>query len=211
MKLYFSLLLAAFASTAHCASFDCAKAISSIETMICQNTELSALDNQLLKAYKTALADSSSPNDIKGEQKDWLYAVRNHCTDIACLKTAYQSRLKQLAAIKPLSGVAGDYERHDENASINVQAVEYEQFHITGNAVWIGNAKTGNVNIGELDGLFELEGNTLHYRSGQDEQACKLTLTFSTNHLTVSDDNGYCGGKNVRFDGEYDKKSAKKR
>lgn len=211
MKLYFSLLLAVLANTAHSASFDCAKATSAVETMICQNTELSILDSQLLTAYKKALADSSTTNDIKGEQKDWLYSVRNHCADIACLTTAYQSRLKQLAAIKPLSGIAGDYERHDKNASISVQAVEYEQFHITGNAVWIGNAKTGNVNIGELDGLFELEGNTLHYHSGQDEWACKLTLTFSKNRLTVSDDNGYCGGNNVRFDGEYDKKSAKKR
>ena len=109
-------------------------------------------------------------------------------------------------ATAKLPAISGEYQRKPDNtASISVQDLNNGQLHITGNATWVGNADTGNVNIGELDGTFPLDGNTLYYSSGNNEFDCKLTLTFAKKSLTVSDDNGNCGGHNVSFDGKYKK------
>lgn len=188
---------------AHSAGFDCAKASSAVEKMICADTQLSVLDSSLKNAYQQALSNTATPADLKTEQQYWLQEVRDACKDNACLTRVYHLRLDQLNA----GGISGEYQRDSapHTATINVQPVEYQQFHITGNAVWVGNAETGNVNIGELDSLAPLEANTLQYSSGNDEFACKLTLNFAKQALTVSGDNGNCGGHNVSFDGLYKK------
>ncbi len=77
------------------ASFDCAKARSTIERMICNNAGLSDMDAQLGEAYKTAkerLSDSES-KQLSSEQRDWLQNVRNRCSDGDCLLKAYETRL----------------------------------------------------------------------------------------------------------------------
>ena len=133
-----------------------------------------------------------------------------------CLNQVYTARLTELEflthATEKLPAISSEYQRKPDNtASISVQDLNTGQFHITGDATWVGNAETGNVNIGELDGTFPLDGNTLHYSSGNNEFDCKLTLTFAKKSLTVSDDNGNCGGNNVNFNGEYYRVSKKKR
>lgn len=190
---------------AHSAGFDCAKASNPIEKMICADTQLSQLDSLLTVAYKKALSNTSTASDLKTEQQYWLQEVRNSCKDRACLTQVYSNRIAQLN----VGGLSGEYQRDSEphTATISIQPVEYQQFHVTGSAVWVGNAETGNVNIGELDGLVELNNNQLNYHSGDDEYACKLIITFVKNTLIVSDDNGYCGGHNVTFNGEYHKKT----
>jgi uncharacterized protein len=194
---------------ARSAGFDCAKATTPVEKMICTDAQLSKLDDSLKVAYKKALSNASIPAEVKAEQQYWLQEVRDACHDVACLKQVYTLRLPLLDG----GGLSGEYQRDSEpnNASITVRPVEYQQFEIKGDAVWVGNAETGNVNIGELDGLSELEGNKLHYSSGSDAFACKLTITFAGKRLTVSDDNSYCGGHNVTFNGEYHKVGKKTR
>lgn len=83
---------------AHAASFDCSKASSDVEKMICHNSELSSLDESLAKAYKSARAVLSEAEivNLKSEQLAWLKS-RNACTDIACLKTSIASRIEKLS------------------------------------------------------------------------------------------------------------------
>jgi len=85
---------------AHAASFDCSKANTNIERMICNNQELSDLDSRMDKAYQDALNayDYYAGLHVKEDQKKWLNHTRRKCNDEACLKRTYLSRIDELNA-----------------------------------------------------------------------------------------------------------------
>ncbi len=78
---------------AQAASFDCAKAQSTIEKMICADAELSKLDESLAAAYVAALKASGDTAHIRQRQKQWL-KERNACDDAACVKNSIENRIK---------------------------------------------------------------------------------------------------------------------
>jgi len=81
-------------------SFDCAKASTKVERMICDNPRLGELDSELAEAYQTALRDSpwaSANRRIRAEQKTWI-ARRDRCGNPGCVKRMYQMRIGQLHA-----------------------------------------------------------------------------------------------------------------
>lgn len=80
---------------AQAASFDCGTAQSKVEHLICDNPEISNLDEELSSAYKTALQDEKQADSIKQAQKQWM-KERNGCVDAACVKGAYGVRLKTI-------------------------------------------------------------------------------------------------------------------
>jgi len=77
-------------------SFDCAKASSQAEMMICSDPDLANLDAQLSTAYKAALSKANDQAALKHEEIEWMKKTRNACADVACLKSAYQQRLQDL-------------------------------------------------------------------------------------------------------------------
>lgn len=79
------------------ASFDCAKAESKIEKLICSNIELSQLDENLAAAYKQARENYQDKEFLKTEQLAWLKAVRK-CDDSVCIKNSYVERIKILSS-----------------------------------------------------------------------------------------------------------------
>lgn len=79
-------------ATAFAAGFDCAKAATPVEKMICADAGLSRLDETLATVYAARAADSA----VKTEQRQWLRQVRNACATPACLATAYQQRIADL-------------------------------------------------------------------------------------------------------------------
>jgi uncharacterized protein len=83
----------AFVVGVHAASFNCAKAGTAVERMICANPKLSSMDEKLNKAYRDALATGPKPELLTSYQRDWLKDVRNKCKDVPCLEQVYQSRL----------------------------------------------------------------------------------------------------------------------
>lgn len=83
---------------AHAASFDCLKARTSVEHMICADVGLSKLDDDLSAAYKAALANREAAQRVKYDQKTWI-EVRNDCQDASCLKLEYTTRLTILKQI----------------------------------------------------------------------------------------------------------------
>ena len=93
------LVLGLSAPTARAASFDCSAATTLVELAICGNGELSELDSELGRTYSAVLARSSDPVDLRAVQRAWLNDVRNLCTDLACLQTAYRQRLADLRRI----------------------------------------------------------------------------------------------------------------
>lgn len=75
------------------ASFDCAKAKTNIEKMICTDPELSALDENLSKIFIKALKISKYKNALKTQQILWI-KERDKCDeDIDCVINVYRDRL----------------------------------------------------------------------------------------------------------------------
>jgi len=86
-------------SAAIVASFDCAKASSQIETLICSSPETADADRRLAAAYSAARSKSSDPSALKVDQRNWLTTERNACTDAACLTKVMEARIQKLAAM----------------------------------------------------------------------------------------------------------------
>ncbi len=89
-----ALLLLLLPGTACSASFDCAKASTKVEKMICADSKLGKLDEELAKLYQGALdkATEEQKKLLLTEQRHWLKHTRNICEDETCLKLAYWSR-----------------------------------------------------------------------------------------------------------------------
>ena len=115
---------------------------------------------------------------------------------------------KQVPASSPNDKKSGQYKRviqgrYDRNsATLNIWLLKDGGIRIKGDAIWIGNAKTGNVHDGEIDDIFASQGATFSNKSGAGD-SCSFTVAFGADSLTVSDDTMNCGGLNVTFDGKY--------
>ncbi|WP_065089071.1 lysozyme inhibitor LprI family protein [Acidihalobacter prosperus] len=87
-------------SAAHAASFDCAKARTQVEKLICADPFISKLDGQLGKVYDKdiAKANPEQKQRLVSDERYWLKNMRDRCTTQACLKQAYRQRLAELKA-----------------------------------------------------------------------------------------------------------------
>lgn len=87
-------------------SFDCAKASTNIEKMICASPPVSNMDEQLAVAYKAALEKVADKDGLKQQQRTWLKETRNACKDSTCLFEVYQKRLIELRKLSASVGVS---------------------------------------------------------------------------------------------------------
>lgn len=78
---------------AQAASFDCALAQSASEKLICSSPELSKLDEELARQYKSRLTTANNPAELKSEQRRWLKKLRAQCQDAQCYIKAYNERM----------------------------------------------------------------------------------------------------------------------
>lgn len=77
-------------------SFDCAKATTSVERMICGSQELSKADADMAPLYQSALDAAPDKESFIAEGREWI-RLRDGCYDEACLAHMYQARNKQLS------------------------------------------------------------------------------------------------------------------
>lgn len=84
-------------SSALAASFDCVKANTKIEKMICADAKLSKLDDELTNSYRQAIEKSEDKQAITKDQRHWLKETRNSCVDTNCLKAVYEVRIHELS------------------------------------------------------------------------------------------------------------------
>jgi len=89
-------------SPAQAVSFDCGKAASKVEQLICKESAVSTLDDELSIAYQWALMRVDNPQKIVQEQRHWLKEVRNACQDKICLVKVYMERTDELTAQIPI-------------------------------------------------------------------------------------------------------------
>ncbi len=93
---WFALGWLVLPTMAQAASFDCAKANTKIEKLICGDAGLSKLDDELGEAYKHAIDQQDDKDRIVKEQKHWLKETLKLCQDTNCLKSAYRRRIGEL-------------------------------------------------------------------------------------------------------------------
>ena len=92
----------AIASSAFAQSFDCAKAQSRIEKMVCADRAVADLDEYLGRYYSAARAgNAKAASCLQSDQAQWLKTRRDACRDAACLKSAYLDRLAELDPLQP--------------------------------------------------------------------------------------------------------------
>jgi uncharacterized protein len=123
MRLRHVWVLVGFATTPgliNAASFDCAKARSKIEKLICADEELSRLDEVVAKAYETAKAASWPSVVPMHDQRKWLER-RNACHDRSCIKAAYELRLRELHEARDTTA------RAHENLKSESEKIRFEQ------------------------------------------------------------------------------------
>lgn len=92
----FLIMLSCNFQVAQAISFNCGKASSQVEKLICGNEDLSKLDSSLSRLYNSRKKNNLS---LINEQKQWLREDRNTCQTSACLKKAYSRRIKALHAL----------------------------------------------------------------------------------------------------------------
>lgn len=95
----FSAYCALACTPALAASFDCSKASSANEKIICGDTALSALDDKLGQAYHQARKRAADKRAfIADSDKQWRWREQN-CRDRACLTDWYHRRQTELQAL----------------------------------------------------------------------------------------------------------------
>ncbi|MDP2832527.1 MAG: lysozyme inhibitor LprI family protein [Pseudomonadota bacterium] len=95
-KRWIGLLAWLVLGQAQAASFDCGKAGTKVEKLICADQQLSEMDNHLAEQYALALGQAKDKVAIKAEQIAWL-KERNGCPDRECVRQHYYRRLDALA------------------------------------------------------------------------------------------------------------------
>jgi uncharacterized protein YecT (DUF1311 family) len=92
---------------AYAASYDCGKASTAVEKLICSDDQLSQLDDELVDIYKHAVKEEKGGSVIKNSQGGWLKS-RNNCGTspyakdkswlAACIKHEYEYRLAAITS-----------------------------------------------------------------------------------------------------------------
>lgn len=199
------------------ASFDCAKAKSKMEKLICSDAQLSHLDEELNASYARVRDGFSDKKFLTTWQHDWLtsYGVSD-CPDATCLRKAFVSRkqlLDEIATDGEATSANGHYERYyrgklDRNsADINLIALKGNRYYVTGSALWYGAIKD-QVHTGEMDGFAILNGKHITFRDSDrsDDTACAVEMEIKPKALEVVSSTMACGGMNVSFEGNYIKR-----
>ena len=184
------------------ASFDCQKAKSELEHLLCDNAELSLLDSRLGESYKT-LTKMLTPMEMKQlrtMQTDWLERRVMDCgvDEVNCLKRLYQKRIDLLTfraspefKTSAAGKVAGVYEK-GKNMGLSVEALDPNMITVS---IW-GAEETGrwlcNFNA---EGELKNGSAKLH-----DVDEAEVSFRFEKNKVVVSE-NGvqsfYCGAGGV--------------
>jgi uncharacterized protein len=105
MKSKFCILFitVAFSLNAFAVSFNCNKATTKVEKLVCSDKELSELDELLAKKFKIAMGKTTDKKNLKSMQLTWLKS-RNQCADPTCIRDSYEERIGVLEAITANSG-----------------------------------------------------------------------------------------------------------
>ena len=179
----FIVAISLITSLLYGASFDCDKASSKVEHLICGDDELSILDEHLSIAYRDA-KKYKEYKQLKLEQRKWMKR-RNSCITIYCLKQSYTNRLKILEGYaKGAESKAWSGKFHASTDSLTIQpslAFEYRSLGDRGDTC-------------ELHGKFKEVGDKLEFHD--DVNDCHIKISSLENNMLYLEATGcshYCG------------------
>lgn len=118
-KSIFIVLASCLISAAtHAASFDCRKAASTVEKLICEDKALSRLDDEMAAVYRMFRGDLDAEKTaaLVATQKSWI-SSRGACKDRACLKFSYEKRIAELRELQLMGANAVIPESTDEESN----------------------------------------------------------------------------------------------
>jgi uncharacterized protein len=193
------------------AGFNCAKASSDIEKMICGNPELSRMDEGLRAAYKEASSEASDPAPLSADQNLWLKKIRNACRDASCLKRVYQERIADLnrwnePADKNDRDISGNYTTTRDNYIHNPDTGRDEPVKTTdcltikkskGDRIYFSFILVGaNGHTCSMDGEAVFKGSayqSVPERNNPDyPKDCRINIRIKRNTIQIEDMNGGC-------------------
>jgi len=199
-----ALLLAALVpSLAAAASFDCAKARTKVEKLICKDPQLSRQDEDLAKAYGEALKawDGKIAAYVRMSQRGWMGAralqapgmggggilCEDDATALTCLRAIHADRIAVLGS--PGFRLSGIYARGEDFLRIKAMptGLEFAYQLADANASQGFTDETAPVKVaaGQTIVAFPLTG------TGPD--ACRLDASFSADEVVLTQ-KGPCGG-----------------
>lgn len=188
--------------SAQAASFDCAKASTKVERLICVDATLSKLDEEMSATYKAALRDEKQAIAIRQAQKQWLN-IRDDCVDVICVKRAYETRLSSLTVKKSSTNKIGAVDERlvgswsgSDTASMSI----YGTLKITDKSISWG--KNNNYrNDCELGFQVQKEDFGSSFYNAFDSKKYVITpeSKFTTILLKIASDNCATGISHMRF------------
>jgi uncharacterized protein YecT (DUF1311 family) len=183
-------------------SYDCARASTNVEHMICADPELRALDLGLARFYGAALHDPRHGRAVRG-QREWL-AARNACTTRVCLRGRMMDRLWTLT----LSVGRGlpEYESEDADAYLIVVDLGFGWYAFGAEGTWVG----PTTNDAGASGAFRIAAGRGEIAATADA-FCAFTLTrLGGDRWRIvahpPPDGSPCGGMNATVEGTYNRR-----
>lgn len=185
------------------ASFDCLKAVTRIEKMICAHEELSAADEKLARAYRAAYRTTRDRKALNGAQRSWV-RKRNSAVDLSELRALYAQRIAELkngAADPSLRALKADergsrkaYFSNDGELEINDLGYGKIAFRLL--------VINHQGHVGELQGVMSVRNGAGRYVA----EECELDFSFERDLIAVKQNfnKGTCrAGTNVALEGVY--------
>ncbi|PHV09673.1 lysozyme inhibitor LprI family protein [Chitinimonas sp. BJB300] len=193
------------ACSALATSFDCTKAKTETEQLICTDPELSLLDEKLSEAYKAALLQLNTKLLFKSSQRAWLNDIKQ-CKSAACLKTAFTERTALLNNVATEGSAAewnGEYARYTNGKKNNATPANIVLLGLKDNRVFVhgfalGTYSSQGTHTGDINGL----GDVRDAHASFSKDSCKVEITLKQTVLAIKD-NDSCGGMGVTFTGTY--------
>ncbi|HEY9162843.1 MAG TPA: hypothetical protein VIS94_17335 [Desulfomonilia bacterium] len=211
IRIIFTALIVLIPAISVAAGFNCERASSSIEKMICGNPDLSLMDESMTAAYKKAVAGASDSAPLSADQKLWLKNTRNACRDVSCLKKAYQERTAELnkwnePADKNDRDIFGNYTITRDNYIHNPDTGRDEPARTTdcltikkskGDRIYFSFILVGaNGHTCSMDGEAVYKGTayqSVPERNNPDyPKDCRINIRIKRNTILIEDMNGGC-------------------
>ena len=196
------MMLTALALAVSAPSFDCAKATTVAEKLICRDPELAAADRAMAMLYA---AVPRSDRRTRSEQIDFLRHkfYRPRCSDKECMAGVYEDRLGELFSASRLK--TRDYSNGPEH-TLSIISVGDGWYAFKAQGLWIG-SQPGQVNDAEASGVFKLV-NGRASRAPIASYDCGWKIRrLSSDRWKLEDwpgaDGPACGGVNATVEGVY--------
>ncbi len=161
--------------SANAASFNCARATSEMERLVCGNAALGGRDEILARLYAAAL-NGGRRGSVEAEQRTWFRAAQA-CCSVACLAGAYDRRIAKLQRSQGEAAAGTDFfgeGTEGNHGTLNVVGPihGFASVSLSSTYVGAGGIEAGDVYAAATDAFLD-------FRSGPavaTENGCRLTF-----------------------------------